>query len=150
MSKRQPPNPPDDPNRPNTKRTGERSEAAFLYQASQRRFAICKPWGDSERYDFILDNRPQPQVHLFRVQIKCTSRSKCIGISARYFSARTRARSSDSGDILARNSRKFCATFIHRPGNVLPRVTAGPSNIPVSACCEQPPQSSLVRDRQGK
>jgi hypothetical protein len=70
MSK--PPHRPDDPNRPNTKRTGERSEAAFLYQASQRRFAICKPWGDSERYDFILDNRPQPKVHLFRVQIKCT------------------------------------------------------------------------------
>jgi len=63
---------PDNPNRPNPKRTGERSEAAFLYQASQRRFAISKPWGDSERYDFILDNRPQPQVHLFRVQIKCT------------------------------------------------------------------------------
>jgi hypothetical protein len=59
MSK--PPNRPDDPNRPNTKRTGERSEAAFLYQASQRRFAICKPWGDSERYDFILDNRPNPK-----------------------------------------------------------------------------------------
>ena len=72
MSKRPQPSRPDDPNRPNTKRTGERSEAAFLYQASQRRFAICKPWGDSERYDFILDNRPQPKVHLFRIQIKCT------------------------------------------------------------------------------
>jgi PD-(D/E)XK endonuclease len=82
MSKRgpQPPDPHSDPNRPNTKRTGERSEAAFLYQASQRRFAICKPWGDSERYDFILDNRPIPEarpersrtVHLFRIQIKCT------------------------------------------------------------------------------
>jgi len=88
MSKRQPPSRPDNPNRPNTKRTGERSEAAFLYQASQRRFAISKPWGDSERYDFILDNRPIPgtcpersrkpvlslskEVHLFRIQIKCT------------------------------------------------------------------------------
>jgi PD-(D/E)XK endonuclease len=82
MSKRgpQPSDPHSDPNRPNTKRTGERSEAAFLYQASQRRFAICKPWGDSERYDFILDNRPIPEarpersrtVHLFRIQIKCT------------------------------------------------------------------------------
>jgi PD-(D/E)XK endonuclease len=56
----------------NTKRTGERSEAAFLYQATQRSFGICKPWGDSERYDFILDNRPKPEVHLFRVQVKCT------------------------------------------------------------------------------
>ncbi len=88
MSKPQPPSRPDNSNRPNTKRTGERSEAAFLYQASQRRFAISKPWGDSERYDFILDNRPIPEacpersrkpvlslskeVHLFRIQIKCT------------------------------------------------------------------------------
>jgi hypothetical protein len=81
MSKRRAqPSQPDNPNRPNTKRTGERSEAAFLYQASQRRFAISKPWGDSERYDFILDNRLIPgacpersrRVHLFRIQIKCT------------------------------------------------------------------------------
>jgi PD-(D/E)XK endonuclease len=63
---------PDGLNFSNTKRVGERSEAAFLYQASQRGFAICKPWGDSERYDFIIDNRPQPVVHLFRIQIKCT------------------------------------------------------------------------------
>jgi PD-(D/E)XK endonuclease len=73
MSRPRPdPYPPDDPLRPNTKRAGERSEAAFLYQASRRRFAICKPWGDSERYDFILDNRPQPAIHLFRIQVKCT------------------------------------------------------------------------------
>jgi hypothetical protein len=73
MSKRRTqPNQPCNPNRPNTKRTGEFSEAVFLYRASQRRFAICKPWGDSERYDFILDNRPQPVVHLFRIQVKCT------------------------------------------------------------------------------
>ena len=69
---RQRPSQPDDPNRPNPKRTGEHSEVAFLYRADQRRFAISKPFGDSERYDFILDNRPQPQVHLFRIQIKCT------------------------------------------------------------------------------
>jgi hypothetical protein len=47
------------PNHPNTKRVGEHSEAVFLYRASQRQFAICKPCGDSERYDFILDNRPR-------------------------------------------------------------------------------------------
>ena len=42
--------------RPNTKTCGERSEAAFLYKASQLGFGVAKPWGDSERYDFILDN----------------------------------------------------------------------------------------------
>ena len=93
MPKRPPSTPPDNPNRPNTKRTGERSEAAFLYQASQRRFAICKPWGDSERYDFILDNRPQPKVHLFRIQIKCTDslRAGAYETRATYTTGNTRA-----------------------------------------------------------
>jgi hypothetical protein len=70
MSKR--PGRPDDPTSRGAKRTGERSEAAFLYQASQRCFGISKPWGDSERYDFILDNRPKPEVRLFRMQVKGT------------------------------------------------------------------------------
>ena len=54
--------------RPNTKRTGERSEAAFLHKAASLGFGIAKPWGDSERYDFILDNGRK----LLRVQIKAT------------------------------------------------------------------------------
>src|SRR5438445_8807224 len=52
----------------NTKRCGERSEAAFLHKASELGFGIAKPWGDSERYDFILDNGSR----LLRVQIKAT------------------------------------------------------------------------------
>jgi hypothetical protein len=102
MSKpRRKPSPSGDPNRPNTKRTGERSEAAFLYQASQRRFAICKPWGDSERYDFILDNRPIPgacpersrRAQLFRIQIKCTDclRADAYETRATYIVGKRRA-----------------------------------------------------------
>jgi hypothetical protein len=56
----------------NPKRTGEHSEIAFLYRSDQRQFAISKPFGDSEKYDFILDNRPRPKVKLFRIQVKCT------------------------------------------------------------------------------
>jgi hypothetical protein len=58
------------PKRKNTKVTGERSEAGFLYRASNPifNFGIAKPWGDSRRYDFILDNGRR----LFRIQIKCT------------------------------------------------------------------------------
>ena len=59
------------PKRKNTKVTGERSEAAFLNQATTREFGIAKPWGDSRRYDFILDNGSC----LHRIQIKCT---ECI------------------------------------------------------------------------
>jgi len=53
---------------PNTKRTGELAEAAFVVKAAGLGFAVSKPWGDSERYDFILDSGPRT----WRVQIKCT------------------------------------------------------------------------------
>jgi hypothetical protein len=53
---------------PNTKRTGERAEAAFVLKAATLGYAVSKPWGDSERYDFILDSGPRT----WRVQIKCT------------------------------------------------------------------------------
>ncbi|HUK46217.1 MAG TPA: group I intron-associated PD-(D/E)XK endonuclease [Terriglobales bacterium] len=52
----------------NTKRAGERSEAAFLYKAAELGFGVAKPWGDSERYDFIVDNGRR----LLRVQVKAT------------------------------------------------------------------------------
>jgi len=54
--------------RPNTKRTGELAEAAFVVKAASLGFAVSKPWGDSERYDFILDTGHRT----FRVQVKCT------------------------------------------------------------------------------
>ena len=53
---------------PNTKRTGERAEAAFVVKAATLGYAVSKPWGDSERYDFILDSGPRT----WRVQVKCT------------------------------------------------------------------------------
>ena len=52
----------------NPKRTGELSEAAFMLKARTLGFNPAKPWGDSERYDFILDTGPR----LWRVQLKCT------------------------------------------------------------------------------
>ena len=44
--------------RRNPKRTGELSEAAFMLKARTLGFNPAKPWGDSERYDFILDTGP--------------------------------------------------------------------------------------------
>jgi hypothetical protein len=52
----------------NPKRIGEISEAAFVLKARTLGFNTAKPWGDSERYDFILDAHPR----LWRVQLKCT------------------------------------------------------------------------------
>jgi PD-(D/E)XK endonuclease len=52
-----------------TKRMGEVSEAAFLHKAVSLDFKVTKLWGDSERYDFILNSG----ARLWRVQIKCTA-----------------------------------------------------------------------------
>ncbi len=45
------------------------AEAAFLHKAVSLGFKVTKPWGDSERYDFVLDAGER----LWRVQIKCTA-----------------------------------------------------------------------------
>jgi len=75
--------------RPNTKITGERSEAAFLHRAAGLGFGVAKPWGDSLRYDFILDNGER----LIRVQVKCTEsiRARAYETRATYTTGKTRA-----------------------------------------------------------
>jgi len=61
--------------RANSKRSGEISEAAFLHKAVSLGFKVTKPWGDSERYDFVVDSGKR----LWRVQIKCTSALRAGG-----------------------------------------------------------------------
>jgi hypothetical protein len=75
--------------RPNTKRTGERSEANFLNRAAGLGFGVAKPWGDSLRYDFILDNGER----LWRVQVKCTEclRARAYETRATYTVGKKRA-----------------------------------------------------------
>ena len=53
----------------NPKRCGELSEAAFLLKATEQGFLVAKPWGDSERFDFIVDSG----TRLWRVQLKSTA-----------------------------------------------------------------------------
>jgi hypothetical protein len=48
------------------KRMGEAVEAAFLAKVCGLRIPVCKPWGDSERYDFVVDWGKG----LWRVQVK--------------------------------------------------------------------------------
>ncbi|MGA8762259.1 MAG: hypothetical protein WB562_05150, partial [Candidatus Sulfotelmatobacter sp.] len=40
--------------RRNPKRMGEASQAAFLLKANTLGFGVAVPWGDSEKYDFIV------------------------------------------------------------------------------------------------
>src|SRR5438445_11724347 len=52
--------------RRNPKRAGEISEAAFVLRAHSLGFLVAKPWGDSEKYDFVLDAGSK----LWRVELK--------------------------------------------------------------------------------
>jgi len=54
---------------PSRKRRGEASEAAFLARATSMGFRICTPWGESERYDLVID---YGHGRFYRIQVKCT------------------------------------------------------------------------------
>jgi hypothetical protein len=54
--------------RRNPKRRWELAEAAFLLKAQNMGFRVARPWGDSDRYDFILDSGGR----LWRVQLEST------------------------------------------------------------------------------
>ena len=52
---------------------GELIELAFLHKAVSLGFAVAKPYGASERYDFIVDYRDNIDRKLLRVQVKSTA-----------------------------------------------------------------------------
>ncbi len=80
--------------RKNTKRTGEFSEAAFLTKATGLGFKVAKPWGDSERYDFVVAGPAEDSPEFFwRVQVKCTEiiRARAYEVRAAYCLGKGRA-----------------------------------------------------------
>lgn len=52
----------------NCKRRGELSELAFLFKASSLGFSVSKPYGESSRYDFVVEHLGR----LSKVQVKST------------------------------------------------------------------------------
>ena len=59
-----------------TKRRGEISKLAFALAAARQGFGISRPYGDSERYDIILDPShldPHTRPRLVRVQVKSST-----------------------------------------------------------------------------
>ena len=60
------------PNRPTRKRQGELAELAFMSKAASLGFGVAKPYGDSERFDFIVSR----DHRLWRVQVKSTRTAK--------------------------------------------------------------------------
>jgi hypothetical protein len=53
----------------NRKQRGELSELAFIYKATGLGFHVSKPYGDSSRYDFIVEHLGR----LSKIQVKSTA-----------------------------------------------------------------------------
>ncbi len=76
---------------PTRKRRGEAAQAAFLARATALNSGVCIPWGDSERYDTVVDFGRA----LFRVQVKSATafaenryRVKTTGASGRVYTSK--------------------------------------------------------------
>jgi hypothetical protein len=52
-----------------TKRRGESAEAEFISRAIRLGFSVLKPWGESDRYDVVIDHGSG----FWRVQVKCST-----------------------------------------------------------------------------
>ncbi|MGH9512531.1 MAG: group I intron-associated PD-(D/E)XK endonuclease [Terriglobales bacterium] len=59
------------------KRRGELAELAFMHKAVTLGFGVAKPWGDSDRYDFIIDGGKR----LWRAQVRSTAYESHRGYS---------------------------------------------------------------------
>ena len=57
------------PQKGTDKQRGELAEIRFMLKAAGLGFGVAKPWGDSERYDFVLDTGRR---RFCRVQVKST------------------------------------------------------------------------------
>ncbi len=79
------------------KRLGEMAEAAFLAKVSRLKFGVACPWGDSDRYDFIVDSGGR----LWKVQVKSAHRAgEDGGYSFRLHGSSMAAYRADEIDVL--------------------------------------------------
>src|SRR5580698_6325458 len=76
---------------PTRKRRGEAAEAAFLARATYLDFSVCIPWGDSDRYDSVVEL----DCGFLRVQVKSATRYaetryrvKTTGASGRVYTSK--------------------------------------------------------------
>jgi len=72
--------------RGHTKRKGELSELAFAYKAVSMGFGVSKPYGDSERFDFIVTSGRR----VWRVQVKSVYKASYRGYGVRACGNRNR------------------------------------------------------------
>jgi hypothetical protein len=80
------------------KELGEIAEAEFLKTVLRKKIAVSKPWGESQGYDFILDDHGR----LHRVQVKAAFRGdQERGYSLRAYRSSKRCYTAEDIDVLA-------------------------------------------------
>lgn len=92
-----------------SKEVGEIAEVFVLARLISLGFTVSIPWGDSARYDLILDDESK----LYRVQVK-TGRLQngCVVFNANSVNLRTQTRSNYVGDA------DYFAVYVEELGNV--------------------------------
>ncbi len=96
------------------KRRGEIGEAMFLAKAARMGFGIATPWGDSLKYDMVIDTGRR----LFRVQVKSAhkvSASKGGGYHVRACSHNRRAYRAKDIDLLVAYVMPLDAWYLFPP-----------------------------------
>ena len=114
----------------NPKCRGELAELAFAHKAAALGFGVAKPYGDSERFDFILISRDWPEGDkLWRVQIKSsttpyrgfyqvkTNRGTCNGVVP-YLPSLSKSGRSALGDLGCTSATAKLGTCSARPSRV--------------------------------
>jgi PD-(D/E)XK endonuclease len=92
------------------KQQGEVVELAFLHRAVELGFAVTKPYGDSEAYDFVVDSG----VRLWRVQVRSThgKRHQTYFVSTTHNPATKEPYTPDQIDFLAAHTAPDLAWYI--------------------------------------
>ena len=99
------------------KAKGDLAELAFLYKAASLGFGVAKPYGDKERYDFILDSGER----FWRVQVRSTSYAEAgrrgYKVSTAHNDRGRKVRDLPGrGDRLFRGLHRFTRGLVHNPG----------------------------------
>ena len=149
-----------------SKEVGEAVEAAFLARVTGLGFSAAKPWGDSQRYDFIVDSGHK----FWRVQIKSTQRFAQSGYRIKNMGSKVRYTTEEIdfvvaylipetawyvvpiADVASKNNLLFYPNGVRNNGNeryrerwcqmACPR-HGSPSRILLDRPCERSPEGNI-------
>jgi len=85
------------------KRRGELAELAFMYKAASLGLGVAKPYGETERFDFIISSGRR----LWRAQVKSTSR-----LSHRHYAIHARGSRRREADLYTKDEIDLIVAYL--------------------------------------